>query len=60
SYEELDNLDDALKRYAQTVELDPNHKEALFRSATSCCSQNNPQNALKMLKNRPPVPVSIN
>jgi len=49
SYEASEDVKDALRLYARTIELDANHQDALMRSAQIYRSQNDPQNTLTML-----------
>ena len=49
SQDALGDAEDALRLYAQTLELDPNHTDVLMRSAQIYKKQNDPQNALTML-----------
>ena len=50
SYEAKGDLDNALRRYTQTIQLDPNHKDVLMRSAQIYRKQTNPQSALVTLE----------
>ena len=49
SHEALGDAENALRLYARTLELDPNHTDVLLRSARIYKRQNEPQNALTML-----------
>ena len=50
SHESLERFDDALGFYARTIELNAGHQDAMMRSAKIYRGQNDPQNALVMLK----------
>lgn len=50
SHESLEALEDALKFYARTIELDAGHQDAMMRSVQIYRGRNDPQNALVMLK----------
>ena len=50
SHESLERLDDALRFYARTIELDAGHQDAMMQSAKIYRRQNNPGNTLVMLK----------
>ena len=49
SYEVSTDVDNALRLYARTVELSPNHEDALLRSARLYRAQGDSQNALARL-----------
>ncbi len=50
SYEAKGDLDNALQRYAQAIQLDPHYQDVLMRTAVIYRQQNTPQSALVTLE----------